>query len=546
MPVTESPSSSPRSPPNVLSAFRTQLPLEIWFLIVQFIPRHLLQNLMSVNRAFLYAVMAERYKEVSFYQMGEQMMSMVQRLQVPLVRDCVRVLRLRPYFIQELIPGPALAGDACGHDSSLSYSHTQTTEVPDVLSSIRRTLVSLPGLIEYHLVWFELPFLGDIPIDILRAPMIGSGGRHLRKVFLMASLDKLDGLLCAGSSSLVLELPQLEELIISVKRDGGSRAQNLCDTFTNGSGTGDSTRFSSLSSFLIHHRTSLRRFSFSSSHALDCSLLFQSLWGYSFPLLNELFLSIPTPTPHLGDPSSLACWMTIRHLPSLKTLSLKPHFVDDGAAWEESFQKWVKGFVRARQSHLDAGNDSTIQSLKISTGFHSASIYRLVRHFSRGLTSLDLTGRHMTFLEVANLLESLTLEGHGSRRAAYLHTFCLGPVTLSPELVDMLAEKLPHLRELVLHIQNAVPSRNTTSVYSLPAHDGSGTSSRKMRRIQSPAQVKEFFEVMERRTYPEWKEMKRVEVWKFNAKLQYQPKFVELLEGCIPGLAKKKDEVVEA
>ncbi|KAF5365023.1 hypothetical protein D9757_011422 [Collybiopsis confluens] len=549
---------SPRPTLNALPSSGIQLPIELWFLIARFIPPHILHNLMSVNRAFFYAVMAERYKEVSFYHLDERITSMLQRLQVSLVRECVRVLRVRPFFIQELL--------------------SSRSDTPNVLSSIQTTFSCIPSLIEYHLVWFELPFLDNTPVDILRAPLVGNASRHLRKVFLMASLEKLEALLAQKSASLAddaaaVELPQLEELIISIRRDGGSRAhRNSNDIYP---------EFTSLSSFLIRHRNSLRRFSLSSSHALDCSSLFRSLCVYQFPQLYELFLSIPTPTPHLGDPSSVTAWLTRQCLPALKSLILKPHFVDDGFTWEESFQDWVKAFVRVQpqQSSLTlsdarvnasagAGRQCAVKSLRILSGFHTASIFHLVHYFSPSLTSLDLTGRYVAFTDVVNLLHELTYVSAStsssintsSRRISDLRSLRLGPVTISPELIDLLAETLPRLQELFLHIQHAVPNQNAQVVYSMNNSAAATTtgpginrtpSIRKSRRVQSPVQVKEFFEAMsmtraEPPKYKEWKGMRKVEVWALNgsAKMEWQGKYVQLLEGCIPSLRKREGEAI--
>ncbi|KAF9075544.1 hypothetical protein BDP27DRAFT_1415328 [Rhodocollybia butyracea] len=462
------------------------IPIELWLLVAQFIPPHMLKNLMSVNRAFFCAEMAQRYKEVGFFRAGA-------RFHWFAIACASYEYGIRPYFIQELLPS-----DADGSSG--------TASLPDPLSSLECTFSSLSNLTEYHLAWFELPFVDDVPIDILRAPMLGS--IRVQKLFLEASLPKL-GLLLSFEE----RLPQLQELNISIRRDFGK--------LSNEEVAQDEIQFTSLISFLNRHQSTLQSFSFSSTYALDCAPLFQSL--DRFPSLHEFTLSVPTPSPHLGDPSSLAKWMHT-NCPSLHSLTLKTHFADDGLAWETSFQDWIRSFVLSHPNVIPS-----LRSLKLSSGINTYSVYLLVRHFSHIITSLDLSGRHMTFDQVATVMKELSFYD-GSRVTSKLTVLRMGPVTLSPELIDLLAELLPELKELDLRINNAVPHSHSPAAYTWTGYKSRNT------RSQDTAQVEAFFEVMEKRRYPRWG-LRRVAVWKFNSKLQYQPRFVELFKECIPNLA---------
>ncbi|KAF8829468.1 hypothetical protein HHX47_DHR3000704 [Lentinula edodes] len=426
----------------------TQIPAELLLHIFQFVPRTMVKDLMSVNRTFFYAAMAERYKEISFFQKGDSMLRLVESLQFPLIQDCVRVLRVRPYFIQELL---SEQGDEIPDDSDVIPHHS--------LSSVKGCFSSFANLIEYHLIWFELPKLENLPIDMLRAPLLAS--LHLRKLFLKASLQKLESLLSFGDV-----LPQLEELNISVRRDH-------LHTQSAPNGSSEQAGFASLTSFLNRNRSSMRCFSFSSQDALDCTPLFRSLQRY--PVLHKLSLSIPTSTPHLGEPSCLSQWMS-RHCPSLRTLTMNLRFVDNGLPWEESFKDWI-------QSFLSQVSLPELRSLKLTPGFHTESICLLVRHFANTLTSLDLSGNHMIFSEVVAVMKELTSfeRGYRTEKTSKLSVLCLGPVSLCPELVDLFAETLPTLQQLDLKVKDAVPHKDEIAEYLL--------SRVTMTKRQSPAQI---------------------------------------------------------
>ncbi|KAJ3904958.1 hypothetical protein F5879DRAFT_952608 [Lentinula edodes] len=466
----------------------TQIPAELWLHIFQFVPRTIVKDLMSVNRTFFYAAMAERYKKINFFQKGDSMLRLVESLPFPPIQDCVRVLRVRPYFIQELL---SEQGDEIPEDSDVIPHHS--------LSSVKGCFSSFANLIEYHLIWFELPKLENLPIDMLRAPLLAS--LHLRKLFLKTSLQKLESLLSFGDV-----LPQLEELNISVRRDH-------LHTQSAPNGSSEQAGFASLTSFLNRNKSSIRCFSFSSQDVLDCTPLFRSLQRY--PVLHKLSLSIPTSTPHLGEPSCLSQWMS-RHCPSLRTLTMNLRFVDNGLPWEESFKDWI-------QSFLSQVSLPELRSLKLTPGFHTESICLLVRHFANTLTSLDLSGNHMIFSEVVAVMKELTSfeREYRTEKTSKLSVLCLGPVSLCPELVDLFAETLPTLQQLDLKVKDAVPHKDEIAEYLMFRVT--------MTKRQSPAQIRRFFIAMRSRTYSHWT-LPHITVWKSTMKThwQYRRQYIQL------------------
>ncbi|KAE9403354.1 hypothetical protein BT96DRAFT_917613 [Gymnopus androsaceus JB14] len=122
----------------------------------------------------------------------------------------------------------------------------------------------------------------------------------------------------------------------------------------------------------------------------------------------------------------------------------------------------------------------------------------------------------MTFTQVASLLQSLSSPGSVSASK------------LPQELVDLLAEMVPKLEELELRIKDVVP------LYTYP-------SSRKS-RSQCREQIDQFSTEMHSRTYTQWTNLKRVSVWKFNSKMQYQAEYVELFGECVPALKRELEK----
>ncbi|KAJ4471572.1 hypothetical protein J3R30DRAFT_1095505 [Lentinula aciculospora] len=500
-----------------------QLPVELWLHVAHFIPSTMLKDLISVHRAFFYAEMAKRYKEVrlkGFFQTSDNnILQLVDSLQVPFIRDCVQILRVRPCLLQEFLP---VAEQRQHQDDTTSTSTSPDTTHLHV--KVKHIFSSFSNLVEYHLLWFERLFIGDSSIDILRAPMLAS--QHLRKLSLEASLDKLELFLSVEDV-----LPRLEELDVLVRRrsDVDSGAPTVLQT----SEQNLPNRFASLTSFINRHRLSLRRFSLSVIEALDCTPLFLCL-HQQFPLLHEFCLSVPTEVPHIGDPSTLAHWMTWQRA-SLHKFTMKPYLVTKSLLWEDSFEVWIETFL----SHLSLPD---LRILKLKFYFPAKGIQKLVRHFANTLDELDLGGHHMTFDQVAGVLKVLSpvqgAFGVIPQVASRLSVLRLGKVTLSPELIDIFAETLPGLQELDLRMEDAVPHKDEAPVYSW-----SGSFFRKTRN-QSPAQIEQFLNAMRSRTYPDWG-LQRLSVWVSLLKLQnqYQPRYVELFERCIPSLTSVSNKI---
>jgi hypothetical protein len=128
-----------------------------------------------------------------------------------------------------------------------------------------------------------------------------------------------------------------------------------------------------------------------------------------------------------------------------------------------------------------------LHSLEASlTLFPVEAAAMVLGRFARTLHTLTLTGRHLPYDRVDELLAAMRRAGAGR-----LQSLRLGAVTLSPELIGLLSEKLPGLRQLELLVRDVVGSEG-----DLPLYYGGPE--------QDDSQIGNFFVEMEQRRYPDW------------------------------------------
>jgi hypothetical protein len=85
-----------------------------------------------------------------------------------------------------------------------------------------------------------------------------------------------------------------------------------------------------------------------------------------------------------------------------------------------------------------------------------------LQQYAHSLTALKFEHRHLSFREVEVLLEVFT--GHDKLRSLSMHV-----LHLTPELLDLLAMKLPSLDHLYVMFQFVFPSQNETDIEDIDA-----------------------------------------------------------------------------
>ncbi|KAJ7886043.1 hypothetical protein B0H13DRAFT_2343059 [Mycena leptocephala] len=440
------------------------------------------------------------------------------RLRDPAVARRVRTLHVHPYFVKEVLE----RSQECSASCNASQTHSlrgkfklaglfrdqkrlargaRTSALPefacpaDLVRTMIEVISGLPNVTHYHIAWSGLHSVCDLPVPFLAAAFRPS----VLQLTLEISLEKTVDLLCHTSA-----LENLEELDLFLRLDHVSSPEKY-----------EQILVESLAPAINRLHTSLQKLSLRLCEPLDISPLFDSL--RYMPLLDCLSLSIPMARPHLGHPSGLGKFLN-RHRQSLRHLALRAtELSGDGLMpAEDPLSEWINDALSFVTGPMK------LRSLEaILTLFPIEAATMCLGRFARSLHSLTLTGRHLPYDRVDELLGAVRRAG-----ANRLHTLRLGAVTLSPELMDLLAEKLSTLRRLELLVRDVVGSEG-----DLPLYYG-GTE-------QDDSQIGNFFVEMEQRRYVDWG-LRSISLSRssFPYRLQYAADYRDLFAECIPSIAR--------
>ncbi|KAJ7272615.1 hypothetical protein B0H12DRAFT_1177263 [Mycena haematopus] len=500
------------------------LPSEIWMQIAEYLPPQMVADLYSVNRHWFDIAMNARYHQVSFAFLNRAMLRDLDRLRDPAVARRVRTLHIHPYFVKEImersqeitqIPGCTLPSHphslrgkfklarglfrdqkrlARGARTSALFEFASPGELVQALVEV---ISGLRHVTHYHIAWSGLHSISALPVPFLAAAFRPS----VLQLTLEISLEKTIDLLGHTAA-----LENLEELDLFLRLDhvlpDKAYEQILVDH---------------LAPAINRLHTSLQKLSLRLCQPLDISPLFDSL--RFLPILDCLSLSIPMARPHLGHPSGLGKFLE-RHRQSLRQLVLRAtELSGDGLMpAEDPLSEWINDALSFVTGPMK------LRTLEASlTLFPIEAVAMVLGRFARTLHSLTLTGRHLPYDRVDELLGAVRRAGAGR-----LQTLRLGAITLSPELVDLLAEKLPTLRNLELLVRDVVGCEG-----DLPLYYG-GTE-------QDDSQIGNFFVEMEPRRYPDWG-LRSISLSRssFPYRLQYVAEYKEMFLECIPTLEKAR------
>ncbi|KAJ7027854.1 hypothetical protein C8F04DRAFT_71270 [Mycena alexandri] len=494
------------------------LPSELWHQVADHIPPQLVADLYSVNRPWFEIAMNARYRQISFAFLNRAMLRDLARLRDPAVARRVRTLHVHPYFVKEVLersyepPQPTsrphnyplrgkfkLAGlfrdqkrlARCARTSAL----LEFGSPADLVRTMVEVISGLPHVTHYHIAWSGLHSIDNLPTPFLTAAFRPS----VLQLTLEISLEKTVDLLGHTAA-----LENLEELDLFLRLDHVVPPEEY-----------EQILVEHLAPAINRLHKSLQKFSLRLCEPLDISPLFDSL--RFMPALDCLSLSIPMARPHLGHPSGLGKFLN-RHRQSLSHLVLRAtELSGDGLMpAEDPLSEWINDALSFVTGPVK------LRTLEASlTLFPIEAAAMCLGRFARTLHSLTLTGRHLPYDRVEELLGAVRRAGAGR-----LHTLRLGGVTLSPELIDLLAEKLPSLKRLELLVRDVVGSEG-----DLPLYYG-GTE-------QDDSQIGNFFIEMEQRRYLNWG-LRSIALSRssFPYRLQYEAEYKELFMGCIPSVSK--------
>ncbi|KAF5392076.1 hypothetical protein D9757_003317 [Collybiopsis confluens] len=411
------------------------------------------------------------------------------RLKDPEVAKRVRILHIYPHFVKEAfdtMDAPSsqslltkLACDlaALVRDQKRLIFHKQKTRLHfktcrDLMQAMMEILSHLPNLTEYHVLWSGLTSAGSYPALVISAPF----RLNLRCIRLEISLEKVPYMLSHHSQP----LPFVQELDLFIRID---HLLEPADYDIN---------LLLLAQMINSLHSSLRKLTIQLWEPFNLSPLFSAIT--KLPLLDKLSLSIPMSFPNLGDPAGLIAFFNL-HSNTLRSLSIRASELGGRSLIPNEYQlgEWMEWTFS--KVHL-----SSLTSLEISlylVPFDSALL--CVRRFSSTLTSLVFTGLHLALEDVEQLADAFCsppLEEHASLQYARV-----GPLMLSPQLVDILAQKFSNLIKLELLVKAVVPSETDVPFYCGGVSCGRARSSE---RDQDEAQFMRFAEEMKHRRYTEW------------------------------------------
>jgi hypothetical protein len=281
----------------------------------------------------------------------------------------------------------------------------------------------LPNVTDYHIMWSGLQTIPESPVPFLAAVFQPT----LRTLSLEISLENVESLLTPACCFL-----NLEELSLVLRIDHSPPRTHI----------------------LTHHlapaisrlHPSLRKLSIQTWEALDLAPLFHSI--HLLPLLTHLTLAIPIEAPHLGHPSGLAALLHRQHT-TLHSLALRAtQYSGAGLTPDASpLDDWIR--LAITDVHLPALRDLDLSSALLP---FSASM-ACVQQFAATITGLTMTGRYHSFGDVVQVMTAFRKRCVDER----LETLRLGSLTLTPQLVDLLAKEMPQLDRLELLIREIGP-----------------------------------------------------------------------------------------
>ncbi|KAJ7590889.1 hypothetical protein C8J56DRAFT_934147 [Mycena floridula] len=537
------------------------LPYDIWCLIARFIEPLQLSGLFSLNSALFNIAMDQRYRSISFAYLSVNMLRVMRRLRDPTVARRVRILYIYPEFLSQIAHNEDLVAEAEPSSPSspsiytrkfleiahlceqtgrklfakkkeplhniLSSSSPVTTkslktltidEFAQVLSEI---LGDLPNLVDYHLSWCGIPSIGDTPARLINVAMTSPA---LTRLWLDISLERLSSLL---SENVGLG-DNLEELNLFLRAEEGDVDRYSLLTGQEASRPDDF--YAAILSYQLAPainalRHSLRFMSLRLFQPLELAPLFDAL--DPLPYLAEVKIDVPTFAPHVGQPQALAAFLNrcagwIRPTKEgeamatgrLAKLAIRASQLNGAGLTpiDSSISTWFSEFIPLLSIPL-----RTLEITLVLVPFESALL--CLHQFSSTLRDLVLTGTHFGLKDIERITSVWGTKQCGLRRLK------IGSVTLSPEVMDLLADKMPLLHNLELLVRDVIPSEGEMPIFCHSDRD------------QDEGQLAQFFVNMSSRFYPSWP-LDHLSLLRSSKlfRMQFESMCNEILVTCVEGL----------
>ncbi|KAJ7140261.1 hypothetical protein C8R43DRAFT_1018092 [Mycena crocata] len=483
---------------------RMYIPSDVWRYIAGFIPADLLVNLYSVNRTFLEIATEVRYQAINFVAYDTT------KLLIKHVKDCklVHSVHIQPWQVQAKKPKPSSWSfstwkliNAC---VAPTYAFEEDSEA-QILRRLRKqskriadTVKGLPNLHTYHIDWDEGPtqlYFFSALLDCI--PVIGY---KLSTLILKVPLHHMPSL-----PLLAAYLPILECVALTLHT--GTYAPIYI-----------SEKMEGLIVFLhalMRNLRSLTLHTTPTSAYLDLSWLFRHL-GHGRHL-TSFTLCIPFDGGHLADTDALRHFI-FKHRFTLESLTLRTTRAGARPVPGAPTAKfWIRDTLKNQPLPVLSSLSLGLRPLRTDLG----PLLRYLTGMRSQLRVLKLAERPLEFVELARILDVLD-------RAPLLRVLSLRMRWLSPEVIDLLAMRLPALNALDLSFTEVVHQEPTSDASSTLSEDSSG--------FTRESELTFFCQSLHAVQYSEWK----LTCLSVPESPRGQRSWLEALEqafvGCIPSL----------
>lgn len=297
----------------------------------------------------------------------------------------------------------------------------------DIVQVMADVLAGLPNLREYYVTWYGLPAIASSPAPFVTSPL----RPNLRKLSLNLSLENAKSLLSSDTA-----LSRLEEFHLCLHTESVTDEQERSYILQ-----------THLAPIISRFRSTLRTLAISSWEPTDLSPLFANI--DHVPTLDDLTLSIPVEPCHLGNPACVNGFLQ-KHQSSLRCLRLR--------ATQYGGKGLIPDLTCLHEWISNATDRVELPKLRIlditSSLFPTASSLQCLQRFSRSLSSLSMTGVYRSYADVVDVLDQFA----DSPALASMRMLRIGPVSLSPQLVDLIASRIPGLTHLELLVRDIIPA----------------------------------------------------------------------------------------
>ncbi|TFK35794.1 hypothetical protein BDQ12DRAFT_263937 [Crucibulum laeve] len=424
------------------------LPVELWLYIASFIPKGDLRKLAGLNRIFYELVMNDLYHELNLINPNPRLLIfLLESLRDPTVAKRVRILKLWPGAVHDALNFPNnILGPRSHQSPYYRYrwipTYTQWRSTPSISptnlsflpppakrqSLFLDTIVGLSHVTECHFEWYhymEFKPLSRIVCDALWSAI----GANLHTLTINVSADKI-GDVIAPMLLPPITLHKLKTLRIT-----------FVEQFT----VYDITGIQAISDYIVPliniHAPILQHLQISNPSMVytsyaDLSKIFRSLGP--FPRLETLSLLIRFNSLNLSEPSGLQ--RMLQENTTIRMLELR--HTDQYSRERESQQD---GYMRGN-NHLLYGNMVLPHILELKLGLRMlGGVYNpgfpSIARMCCAITSLTLFDRSLPLAELNSALRAFSA-------CLHLQSFSVPVQILTPEVLDLIAQKLPFIRKL--------------------------------------------------------------------------------------------------